>query len=472
MAINPRIARRAGWSLLFWTVVLGGMVSPPLLHAHDFSKVYIAHNVGCPFTNPDCTPPPDVVSVIDTHSDRVIATLTVGVGPVFARPTPDGHRVYVVNAGSGEISVIDAKHDILKTPILLEKDSNPQAVAFSEDGRRAFVTNFFNGVVKGTVSVISVAKKKVIDTVREVGFGTLQPLVFGHNLYVTNLFEATVSVIDTQTNQIVATIPVGQSPLAIAAVGRSSPRRRHHDQPLIFVANFGDGLDDKGGVSVIDPRSNTVVDTISVGTGPLALAASQDGRFLYVANFLSNDVSVVRTETREVVATIPVPSESEGQPVGQQPLGLALTSDDRRLLVLHTDVNAVLPGGLTIVSTKEIRRGENPILATIAVGPLASDTVSAQDKAYVPNSDGPPCTDTGTTGTVSVIDVREGKLETTIEVDPCPFVGTVVVKQDEREDKPHHGKGHWRRHGWLRSLKRAGDPESARGGPNEEEGRP
>lgn len=435
MATNAKIGRYAGWTVLFWIMVVGSVVSPIGLEASDFPKVYVAHSA-C--IAESC--PPDVLSVIDVHTDKVVATLKVGQGPVFAAPTPDGRQVYVVNASSGDITVIDAIHDIETTTIPV--GSGPQAVAFRQDGRRAYVTNFFDG----TVSVISVTKKKVTATVPVGAFpGGL--LVVGHKLFVTNSADGTVSVINTLTNEVMATIPVGQSPIASASTRRSGPGRWHHDLSLVFVANFDDGT-----LSVIDPRSKTVMgDPIRVGDGPLALAAAADGRLLYIANFLSKDVSVVRTETLEVVGTIPV----DGQPVD-----LALTSNGRRLLILHIDPDGVLPGGLTILDTKKMRHGQDlehdqdvertqdlehdrdPVLAVIPVGQFASDIVLARGKAYVPNSDGGLCGGADL-GTVSAIDAREGQLDNTIAVGPCPFVGTAVEKPDKREDKPHHGKRRW-----------------------------
>lgn len=59
-----------------------------------------------------------------------------------------------------------------------------------------------------------------------------------------------------------------------------------------YVPNFG-----ADHVSVIDTASHIVTATILVGTGPLALAVTQDGRRAYVANYGSNNVSVIEIGT-------------------------------------------------------------------------------------------------------------------------------------------------------------------------------
>jgi YVTN family beta-propeller protein len=61
-------------------------------------------------------------------------------------------------------------------------------------------------------------------------------------------------------------------------------------------------------VAVIDTATNTVVATIPVGSGPIGVAIRPDGARVYVTNDNSDTVSVIDTTTNTVVATIPVGS--------------------------------------------------------------------------------------------------------------------------------------------------------------------
>ena len=65
-------------------------------------------------------------------------------------------------------------------------------------------------------------------------------------------------------------------------------------------------------VSVVDIETNTVVATIAVGGTPEQVAFTPDGSFAYVANRDSDHVSVIDTATRTVVDSVPVggPSKS------------------------------------------------------------------------------------------------------------------------------------------------------------------
>jgi YVTN family beta-propeller protein len=55
--------------------------------------------------------------------------------------------------------------------------------------------------------------------------------------------------------------------------------QREADQQLSTAADRGDNT-----VSVIDKASNTVVATVPVGIAPIAVAVTPDGKYVYVAN--------------------------------------------------------------------------------------------------------------------------------------------------------------------------------------------
>ena len=75
--------------------------------------------------------------------------------------------------------------------------------------------------------------------------------------YISNALGNTVSVIDTTTQIVIATVPVGTEPYGVA-VNPAGTR--------VYVANLLDNT-----VSVIDTTTQTVIATVSVGTGPIAL---------------------------------------------------------------------------------------------------------------------------------------------------------------------------------------------------------
>jgi YVTN family beta-propeller protein len=111
--------------------------------------------------------------------------------------------------------------------------------------------------------------------------------------YISNNLSNNVSVIDTVTNTVVATVPVGTGPFGVA-VNRAGTR--------VYVTNR-----ESNTLSVIDTETNMVRATVPVGTGPFGVAVNPAGSRVYVANTSSNDVSVIDTETNTVVDTVGLP---------------------------------------------------------------------------------------------------------------------------------------------------------------------
>src|SRR4029077_8815160 len=80
------------------------------------------------------------VSVIDTATNSVVATIPVGIDPVGVAITPDGTRAYVTNLFNS-VSVIDTVTNTVVATIPLGTNQNPDWVAITPDGTRAYVTN-------------------------------------------------------------------------------------------------------------------------------------------------------------------------------------------------------------------------------------------------------------------------------------------------------------------------------------------
>jgi YVTN family beta-propeller protein len=73
------------------------------------------------------------------------------------------------------------------------------------------------------------------------------------------------------------------------------------DGKRVYVSTGGDGT-----VQVIDTATNTIVATVPVGQRPWNMAITPDGRKLYVACGRSGTVAVVDTETNRKIADVPV----------------------------------------------------------------------------------------------------------------------------------------------------------------------
>jgi YVTN family beta-propeller protein len=97
-------------------------------------------------------------------------------------------------------------------------------------------------------------------------------------------------VIDVAARREIGRVKTGERPYVVALAGGRG-----------FVTDQYSNT-----VTVFDTGSLAVVATINVGDHPEGIAASRDGRFVYVANWGSNSLSVIDAGTLKVTKDIPV----------------------------------------------------------------------------------------------------------------------------------------------------------------------
>jgi YVTN family beta-propeller protein len=85
------------------------------------------------------------MSVIDTNTNKVLATIPVGQHPQDIAWAPDGRFAYVVNEGSNSVTVINARTNQVTATI--PTGANPTSIAVLPNGRQAFVSNLDGGTL-------------------------------------------------------------------------------------------------------------------------------------------------------------------------------------------------------------------------------------------------------------------------------------------------------------------------------------
>ncbi len=311
------------------------------------------------------------VSVVDTASNTVTATVAVGSSPYGVSVNPAGTRVYVSNNNGSTVSVIDTSSNTVTATVAV--GTNPDGIWVDPAGSRVYVANYNNN----SVSVIDAASNLVVATVT-VGS---HPVGVTGNAANTRVYVAnnnnSVSVIDTTSNTVVATVPVGSLPYGIA-VNPAGTR--------VYVANlFGNS------VSVIDTSSNTVTATVAVGSSPYGVAVNPAGTRVYVTNSnnASNSVSVIDASSNSVTATVPV---------GGSPAGVAVNSAGTQVFVTNQTGNSMSAIDIatnTVVATVLV--GVGPIGLGNFIGPgTATPAVTAPTDPIPTLTSVPPVTGIGT----------------------------------------------------------------------------
>jgi len=382
------------------------------------------------------------VTVLDAANNATLGTITVGTGPVGISFDATGAQAYVANSGNRTVSVLDtATRAVLATipvgaaPTALGRFIGPAGLvtvpgsptmryAVPGDGyatiwftpptvdggspitgygascgeRDGFSTKspvVVSGLANGTAVRCTVSSRNALGEGAPSALSNLitpPAAAVGPYAYVTNRGSDTVSVIDTATNTVLTTVPVGANPAGVAFEPTSA---------RVFITSS-----QANQVSVIDTVSNAVVATIPVGRQPIGIVVNPAGTRAYVANIDDDSISVINTGTLAVSNTIAVGSDA--------PRGLAINPAGTRLYVTNVNANNV-----SVIDT-----GTNAVVSTVAVGdgPIGIALNGTGSRAYVANS---------ADDSLSVIDTGGNNVVATVDTGPGPF-GVAVAANGTR----------------------------------------
>ncbi|WP_059172040.1 cytochrome D1 domain-containing protein [Bacillus sp. FJAT-27445] len=288
------------------------------------------------------------ISVIDTQKDKVITTMKVeetlsdGI-----EASKDGNWVYAGNYTKGELFVIDAKNGKVMKKIKTGK--NLHGIDITPDGNYLFLASgdLKEGIEFNYITVIDTKRNEIA---KQIQTKSKSPAHIdfsrdGSLAYVANVMSNDITLIDTQSLQIIATIPVGTIPNEV------EPSK---DDKFLYVANVIDGT-----VSIVDITKRKQIKTIRTGEGTHGLALSPDGKFLFASNRVSNDIVKVDLSNNQIIGkTI----------VGKTANHVSFVPNSNKLYVTNKDSNdlAVVDAeSLKIV--KKIRLGKTPHEISFAV---------------------------------------------------------------------------------------------------------
>jgi YVTN family beta-propeller protein len=289
-----------------------------------------------------------------------------------------------------------------------------------------------------------------------LAIGSAVPVAQAARAYVSNEDEHTVSVLDTERGEVVATVPVGKRPrgmklsrdgsrlfVAVSGLPKCPPQVPDEecaklerdlkadgiavvdtrarkvvkllqggsdpeqfdisaDGKSLFVAN-----EDAAMTSVVDIESGTVTRRIAVGREPEGVVGSPDGRWMLVTNESDNSISVIDTRTLEVVNSVKV---------GQRPRDLAFTPDSRAAYV-----SGEFDASLYRITVPEGKPVQRVLQMRKEARPMAVILDAKRDRLYL---------STGRGGTVAVIDLKGPTLVTEVKAGTRPW--GIALSQDGR----------------------------------------
>jgi YVTN family beta-propeller protein len=225
--------------------------------------------------NPFQVTTPGQVQSIEISTVTISRTLPVGICPVYGIGSSDNNRVFILNRGSGTITVINSQFNTLDTTPNLPNMTNGTLLLPPPAGVPA--ASFTAGPVFADYFAPS------------------------SQLVTANYDSNTITIINTSLNQYgndspqfgqAVTVPVGNGPATLTIL---------RDGSRVYVANQKDST-----ISVVSLTSYTVLATIPVTGHPISIASTFSTPYgqVYVIPSDQPVMSVIRTDTNQVAAAV------------------------------------------------------------------------------------------------------------------------------------------------------------------------
>lgn len=252
----------------------------------------------------------DEVIAIDPMTDQVVRRIPIALDSHLAHivTSPDSKTLYATLQGKGELFVINAETGAIARKIAFGKDSGPHGLRISPDGTKAFVA-----MVSGkALAVVDTASGTVVSY--PMGSGVVQTAVTPDGKYAFGSLYSTKAVarfdVATQNIDTIVLPADARGPVQLYPTP---------DSRYLYVADQGYYFDQPTSTVVyrIDIAKGAVDQTIPAGSAPHGIVVDGKGKYVYVTNLLSDDLSVIAVESGKEVARIPV---------GKMPNGVSVWS--------------------------------------------------------------------------------------------------------------------------------------------------
>jgi YVTN family beta-propeller protein len=256
----------------------------------------------------------------------VLVTLGAMAGALDVHGADPGGLLLVANKGDHTLGIIDPGAGKMVATVKQSGVTGHEVVA-SPDGKTAYVPIYGDSGVGRpgsdgrTMDVIDLAGRRRVATIDFGGPQRPHEAVFGPDgrLFVTAEITNAVKVIDPRTNTVVDTLPTDQPESHMLVLSR--------DGRTAYTSNVGAGT-----VSVIDVAARRVTAVVSVAKRAQRIALSTDGRFVFTADQDAPRLAVIDTQTDKLARGVALPAVA---------YGTAPTPDGRFLVLALPAANQV-----------------------------------------------------------------------------------------------------------------------------------
>lgn len=248
---------------------------------------------------------PDEVIVIDPEKDKIIKRISISPEVHLAHVvlTQDNAFAYVTAQKEGAVYKINAKTFAVEKKIAMPKGSEPHGLRVAPDNSVVYLAMLMGkslGILDlktDSFSEVSLKGEVVQTGVTPNGQFTFASLYDTKRLALYRADSKKVSYIDLPQS--------AKGPIQMY----STP-----DSRFVYLADQGYyfGEPTSEWVYKIDLEKSQVVAEIKAGKAPHGVVVSEDGKFVYVTNLLSGDVSIIDTTSDQEIARVKVGKEPNG----------------------------------------------------------------------------------------------------------------------------------------------------------------
>jgi YVTN family beta-propeller protein len=295
------------------------------------------------------------VSLVDTETSEIRATLPTGNAPHEVAVSPNGELALVGNYGTRDepgssLTVVDVGAAKVVKTIELAGYTRPHGIVWLDDAFALVTAEDNRALIR--VNIGSGKVEHEIDTDAEISH--MVAVDRKHWLaFVANIGSGSVTVVDLAVGKRLANIPTGEGAEGIAV----TPDGRN-----VWIANRAEDT-----VSVIAAGSQRSVAKIAAGEFPIRAEATADGRFVLVTNAKGNDLSIFDANEMEEVGRVAFTAVSKGDDgrlfsdrfgSSSVPIGIEVVDDEKRAYVAHANAD-----GISIIDLEQWK-----VIGTLSAG--------------------------------------------------------------------------------------------------------
>lgn len=252
------------------------------------------------------------VSIIDLENLRELKRVRVSVMPIGLALVAGGSELWVASLGSDSLTIIDAERLTITGSVtlppyvsteapptccvdplgtLMTIGRGPADLTAGDDPNRLYVPLLGSS----EVAIVDVAERKVVALFPVIP-GIAQALPVGDELLLGSHglpdLPSRQLLLTTAEGKVLGGIPTGEMPAFALRTGTAD---------RFWVASHGSHE-----VQLVDLANRTVVQSITPGRDPRALALDPGGDTLYVSNTEDGTVAFINVAQMVIAATVPV----------------------------------------------------------------------------------------------------------------------------------------------------------------------